>query len=101
MNAGHDVLWAQELPADPGDEKLLRLAQSEQRVLVTLDRDFGELAIVGGLRHSGIIRIVDLSALHHGGAVLEAIERYGQSLAAGAIVTVEPGRVRFRPEPTQ
>ena len=54
--------WAGEWPQDPGDEEILRRAHQESRVLVTLDKDFGELAIVRGQVHSGIVRLVALSA---------------------------------------
>ena len=40
---GHDVLEARTLGADPGDRALLELAASENRVLITIDTDFGEL----------------------------------------------------------
>lgn len=41
--AGHDVVWSGDWPADPGDEEILAHALAEGRVLVTLDKDFGEL----------------------------------------------------------
>jgi len=41
--AGHDVVWAGEWPTDPGDEEILALAHREGRVLVTLDKDFGDV----------------------------------------------------------
>jgi predicted nuclease of predicted toxin-antitoxin system len=43
--AGHDVVWAGEWPEDPGDEEILGRAQAEGRILVTLDKDFGQLAL--------------------------------------------------------
>lgn len=39
---GHDVVWAGEWPEDPGDEEILERAYIEGRILVTLDKDFGE-----------------------------------------------------------
>jgi len=43
-DAGHDVVWAGDWTTDPGDEEILHRAHQETRVLVTLDKDFGELA---------------------------------------------------------
>ena len=43
----HDVLESQERGADPGDRTLLVWAHSEQRVLVTMDKDFGKLVFLG------------------------------------------------------
>jgi len=45
---GHDVVWCGDWEADPGDEAVLEAARVEGRILVTLDKDFGELAIVRG-----------------------------------------------------
>lgn len=46
--AGHDVVWAGDWAEDPGDDRILARAYDEHRILVTLDKDFGELAIVMG-----------------------------------------------------
>jgi predicted nuclease of predicted toxin-antitoxin system len=42
--AEHDVVWAGDWPTDPGDDEILAQAHQEGRILVTLDKDFGELA---------------------------------------------------------
>jgi predicted nuclease of predicted toxin-antitoxin system len=95
--AGHDVIWAGDWPTDPGDDEILALAHREGRILITLDKDFGELAVVHGQPHAGILRLVILSAARQASACLMAINRYGTELQSGAIVTVELGRVRIRP----
>lgn len=59
---GHEVIWAGNWPVDPGDEEILAQAHQEQRVLITLDKDFGELAVFQNKPHYGIIRLVNLSA---------------------------------------
>ena len=51
--AGHDVIWAGDWDEDPGDDVILAIARDQQRVLVTLDKDFGELAVVRGASHCG------------------------------------------------
>jgi predicted nuclease of predicted toxin-antitoxin system len=95
--AGHDVVWAGDCAEDPGDEAILARAGEEGRVLLTLDKDFGELAVVRGARHSGIVRIVGLAARDQGVVCLQVLASHGALLEAGAIVTVEPGRIRVRP----
>src|SRR5690606_38761016 len=52
-NTGYDTLWIGDFIEDPGDEAIINLAHKENRVLVTLDKDFGELAVVKGTPHSG------------------------------------------------
>jgi predicted nuclease of predicted toxin-antitoxin system len=96
-DAGHDAVWAGDWESDPGDDAILETAEREGRVLVTLDKDFGELAVVFGRRHCGIIRLVDLDPRQQAAACKAVLARHGEELVAGAIVTVTPDRVRVRP----
>jgi predicted nuclease of predicted toxin-antitoxin system len=92
--AGHDVCWAPE--PDPGDHRILALALSERRVVVTADKDFGELAVARQQPHVGIVRLTDPRLSLQARLLCEVLERHAEVLAAGALVTVEPGRVRIR-----
>lgn len=94
--AGHDVIWAGDWPTDPGDDQILARAPSERRVLVTLDKDFGELAILRGTPHCGIVRLVDIAARQQAAVCLRVLTLHGPELLAGAIVTAERGRLRIR-----
>lgn len=67
--SGHDVIWAGDWSEDPGDEQILAHAFSEGRILVTLDKDFAELAIVHAVPHCGILRIVNFSAGRQAGCL--------------------------------
>ncbi len=60
-SAGYDVVWTGDWSEDPGDREILAQAYQENRILVTLDKNFGELAIVYKNPHHGIIRLVNLS----------------------------------------
>jgi predicted nuclease of predicted toxin-antitoxin system len=95
--ADYDVVWTGDWSEDPGDEQILATAYNEGRILVTLDKDFGELAIVRGLPHCGILRLVNLSTKQQIAVCLQVISRYGQELETGAIVTATLSRVRIRP----
>lgn len=94
---GHDVESVADWPRDPGDDEVLAHAFQNSQVLITLDKDFGELAVVLQRPHVGIIRLVDCRAEDQGRAAAATLARYGPDLSEGAIVTVEPGRVRVRP----
>ena len=63
---------------------------------MTLDKDFGELAIVHGIPHSGIIRLVNLGARQQATACLRVIKLHEEELKSAAIITVEPTRLRIR-----
>lgn len=95
--AGHEVESTADWPRDPGDEEILAHAFENTQVLITLDKDFGEIAVVRQRPHHGFIRLVTLRAEDQGPAAVAVLTRYEQDLSAGAIVTVEPGRVRVRP----
>jgi predicted nuclease of predicted toxin-antitoxin system len=94
---GHDIVWAGDWLEDPGDLEILKRAHADHRILGTLDKDFGELAIVRKIPHSGIIRLVNISATKQADMCFYIIGRYQEVLHSGAIVTVEANRVRVRP----
>ena len=53
--AGHDVVAVSEVARSAPDDDVLALADSEQRVLLTFDKDFGELVFLWGLNSAGVI----------------------------------------------
>lgn len=93
---GHDVIWAGDWEHDPGDLEILQRAHAEQRVLVTYDKDFGELSVHRGIRHAGIIRLVEISAGQTARVCNATVQQYAEDLLRGAIVTVERHRTRVR-----
>lgn len=54
---GHDVLWARTDLAGSSDVALLDLAESEARIVLTLDKDFWQIAVQRRtpLEHSGVV----------------------------------------------
>ena len=96
LDAGHDVIWSGDWEKDPGDDEILATAHRENRVLVTLDKDFGELAIVFGQAHHGIVRLVNMSTKRQGEVCEDVLARYESNLSSGALITVEQNRVRVR-----
>ncbi|MFG0334985.1 MAG: DUF5615 family PIN-like protein, partial [Maioricimonas sp. JB049] len=94
--SGHDVNWVGKWLDDPGDSDILAYAHAETRVLVTLDKDFGEIAIVHRTPHHGIVRLVNCPARQQGAVCNYVLSRYCKELQAGAIITVDPRRIRVR-----
>ncbi|WP_295429606.1 DUF5615 family PIN-like protein [uncultured Thiodictyon sp.] len=91
---GHDVRSATEVWPDPGDQALLEWARREERVLITIDSDFGALVFRAGEAHCGIVRLPDVPASARIALMGEALARHAEDLAAGAILTVATDRVR-------
>lgn len=99
-DAGHTVESVADWPTDPGDAVILEHATVHDQVVVTLDKDFGELAIVRQIPHSGIVRLVNCAASQQGERAVRVLARYADELQRGAIVTAEPGRTRVRVTPS-
>ena len=99
-SGGHDVLEARTLGPDPGDRALLELAESERRVLITIDTDFGELIFLHGVPHAGLVRLPDVPADQRIALVSEVIDLHRQVLDENAIVTIRGGRIRISRRPS-
>ncbi|MBK1707145.1 DUF5615 family PIN-like protein [Halochromatium glycolicum] len=98
---GHDVREALEVQPDPGDQALLQWAVSEQRILITIDSDFGTLVYLRGQSHCGLIRLPDVPARRRIALMARLIELYPQELQTGAVFTVGTDRVRISQAPTE
>ena len=96
IERGHDVVWSGSWEEDPGDAAILSTAKEEQRILVTLDKDFGELAVVKGFAHAGIVRLFGFRAAQMADAIHHVITSYQSDLENGAIITADPIRIRIR-----
>jgi predicted nuclease of predicted toxin-antitoxin system len=96
---GHDVREATEISPDPGDQALLSWAVREQRVMVTIDSDFGLLVFHRNEPHTGIVRLPDVPAGQRIALMAQLIDRYAQELTSGAILTVGTERVRISRSP--
>ena len=96
LNLGHDVVSAHDEFARASDETLLALAYEERRVLVTEDKDFGELIFVRRLPHPCIVRFVEMNIVEKLAAMRELIERHADAMHEGALIVVTRDRVRIR-----
>lgn len=97
---GPDVLSVKESMRSASDEAILARAQAEQRVVVTHDKDFGELAFRSRLPAAcGIVllRLSDPDRDTDNRRIIEALE--SRSDWAGHFAVVMDNRVRLRPLP--
>ena len=97
MQAGHNVLFVRDLDPRMRDETILRLAVREQRLIITMDTDFGELVYHSGQPHAGVLllRMPDASAAEKVRVVQEVVARYGSELPQRFCV-YRNGRLRIR-----
>jgi Domain of unknown function (DUF5615) len=94
--ASHDVLAVMEVARGAKDAEVLAIAREERRVLLTEDKDFGQLVYSGGEGAAGVvlIRFPGSARLTLPAAVLDLVARFGDRLSTSFIV-LEPGRVRI------
>jgi predicted nuclease of predicted toxin-antitoxin system len=80
------------------DTDVLRAADAEGCILITEDRDFGELVIRQRLSVRGVIflELDRLSNAAEADAVAEVVSTHADKLQ-GNLVVIEPGRIRLRP----
>lgn len=93
---GHDAVSAITIDPKASDERLMALAIQEERILVTEDKDFGELIFVRRLPHGPIVRLVELSVDEQVNGMAELLEQHAAELTGAVIVTVTRGRIRIR-----
>jgi predicted nuclease of predicted toxin-antitoxin system len=96
---GHDAVhWSSIGPQDTADEEIAAWARAEDRTILTNDLDFGTLLVSTGAAKPSVVQLrtdITLSA-HVGPLVAQAIDRMEAGLVAGALVTIETGRLRIR-----
>ena len=97
--AGHDVVEARELGPDPGDRALLARAAREERVLVTLDKHFGQHIFLGERKHNGLVRLPDVPAAERANLMKQILESHSEDLAASKVVTIRGSRIRVSDPP--
>ncbi len=95
---GHDVAWVPEDAPSTSDREILARAQAEDRVVVTFDKDFGELAVRRGLAAGAgvvLLRIRQLSTSFVTRLIVTALE--SRNDWSGHFWVVEESRVRTVP----
>jgi len=97
---GHDVLWIREAARGSGDEAVLARAQSEARLLITFDKDFGEMVFRRGQSASrGIVlfRLRKLSPAFVARRVAQILESTTEWEGQYAVVDEHSIRLRLLP----
>ncbi|MDZ8080494.1 MAG: DUF5615 family PIN-like protein [Nostoc sp. DcaGUA01] len=96
-NQGHDVTWIRTDAPGITDPEVLNRAQSDERILLTFDKDFGELAFRSHL--PATCRIILFRIKAPSGAVVAqkvAIAIGSRSDWIGHFSVVEDERIRMR-----
>jgi predicted nuclease of predicted toxin-antitoxin system len=97
-NRGHDVVTANDLSLSRAEDiELLKIARETNRILITRDRDYGNLVFIENEK-SGVIylRVLPstLSVIHK--ELEKVLSLYSENDLLNAFTTIEAGRHRFR-----
>jgi predicted nuclease of predicted toxin-antitoxin system len=96
--SGHDVVYMSDVAPRSADPEVMDLADQENRLLLTEDKDFGDLVFRQARPVPGIVlvRIDPSRRLLKGPRLLAAIDRFGEALF-GRYTVIEDARFRSRP----
>ncbi|MFW5867297.1 MAG: DUF5615 family PIN-like protein [Armatimonadota bacterium] len=94
---GADVLSVREIQHDMKDTMVLSLARDQQRVLITTDKDFGDLVFLRDEPHAGIllVRMANSSGRERAKAIAKIAETRGEELC-GAFCVFDGQNLRVR-----
>ncbi|MEW8960038.1 MAG: DUF5615 family PIN-like protein [Moorella sp. (in: firmicutes)] len=96
---GYDVADVRSKDCCLTDEEIIDWAIKEQRVIITADKDFGELAIVKGKCNTSIIRLPDVPFEERKKLLTFVLLRHQDDIKKGSLITVTRNRVRVRTLP--
>lgn len=94
-----DVLhWSDIGSPDAPDEEILVWSREHNSIVLTRDLDFGAALIVNALPSPSVVqlRLKQIRVERDVVTVRRALALHGRRLGQGAIVTIEPNRIRAR-----
>jgi len=92
----HEVREVRKRDQTLSDEEVVAWAVEEKRIIITVDKYFGELSVAKGKPHCGIVRLPDVPFLECKYLLSKVIERHSGDLEQGRIITVSRTRIRVR-----
>lgn len=94
--AGYDVLAISEISPGAEDVEVLNLAAQEKRILITEDKDFGQLVFAHCRISSGVIflRYPSTVRLQFSREIVKSVKRHGDKLS-DTFTVIQPGKIRI------
>lgn len=96
IEQGHDVLEVREIDQSMPDSEVLEIASNQNRIIITVDKDFGELLFVKRDKVCSVIRLPDVSFERRAELVDLVLGKYKNQLSGLAIITVSKKKIRIR-----
>ena len=94
---GHEVDYIAEMEPGISDDQVLSHANQRQALLITADKDFGELVFLQGKLNAGILllRLAGVPSIQKAKIVSDALAAHGNEMrAAFSVITNKMLRIR-------
>lgn len=94
---GYNIKWIGEIAPGISDRSVYKIAEEDNRIILTEDKDFGELAIRFKLKANGVVllRISSKEKELRQKRVFELLEKFPEKLQ-DHLVVINPEKFRFR-----
>jgi len=92
---GYDMVAVRDIDSSMADSHILAIAAQDERMVVTMDKDFGELVYRSGQTHAGVLLLrLETETSEEKIAVLTHILNYFAEEIQGRFCVYQNGRLR-------
>ena len=97
LNHGYNIKSVRDINPRLPDYEILKIAVSEKRMVVTMDKDFGDLVYNSGQPHAGVLllRLEDASADEKIKIVETILKKYSDKIYNNFILDFREGKWHF------
>jgi predicted nuclease of predicted toxin-antitoxin system len=94
---GYDVKAVRDLDPRMADQKILAIAAQEQRMVITMDKDFGEMVYQAGQLHTGVLllRLEQATGAEKCRVVADIVTNHADKIV-GKFCVYQRGQLRIR-----
>ncbi|HEX9732287.1 MAG TPA: DUF5615 family PIN-like protein [Thermoanaerobaculia bacterium] len=98
--SGYDTKTIRSIDPTMDDLAIIRLAHDEGRMVITMDKDFGELVYHSATRHAGVLllRLDDATGEEKRRVVAAILSAYADRIK-NCFCVYQKGKLRIRPRP--
>ena len=82
LEKSYDIKAVRSLDQRMPDQEIIRLAALEKRIVITMDKDFGELVYHSGLEHCGVLllRLEDATGLEKQQVIAKILAQHADNI---------------------
>ena len=82
IDNNYDIKTVRSIDQRMPDQEIIRLAALEKRIIITMDKDFGELVYHSGYDHCGILllRLEDATGSEKQQVIAQVLSNYAENL---------------------